>query len=211
MTNIKERALQIAKNQHVAYEKFSENIGMTYGSFKGEAKKTPLNSDAIEKILTIYKDINPEWLILGIGDMIKGNILPIFEDEKIKEEKAIENSNPPQTMEAFTKLVDFSKELLDNNKLLAIGQNKLIDQAGELVASNTKLVNLATNNPNSISQEISGPVHQAMNRMIEAFSVKFGGEKANHLYADIHKTVFDTPENRHAADKTHTADSLNMD
>lgn len=210
MTNIKERALQIAKNQHIAYEKFSENIGMTYGSFKGEAKKTPLNSDAIEKILTIYNNINPEWLILGIGNMIKVNILPSTENKKLEDEKVIINSDTPHTIEAFTKLVDFSKELLDNNKLLAVGQNKLIDQAGELVASNTKLVNLATNAPNLNAQEISLPIHQAMSRMIEAFAVKFGGEKANRLYADIHKKVFDTPANRKAAGKTHTADNLNM-
>lgn len=47
ITEIKERVLQIAKYHGVSYEKFSNEIGMSYASFKGKAKFTPLNSDAI--------------------------------------------------------------------------------------------------------------------------------------------------------------------
>lgn len=66
ITTIKERILYYAKTQGISIEKLLESIDMTYGSFKGVAKKTSLNSDAIEKILTKYPDINPYWLLLGI-------------------------------------------------------------------------------------------------------------------------------------------------
>ncbi|SFB81164.1 hypothetical protein SAMN05421780_101584 [Flexibacter flexilis DSM 6793] len=69
-TNIKERVLLIAENKGVSKEIFFANIGMTYGSFKGEAKKTPLNSDAIANILTIYSDISATWLLTGKGSML---------------------------------------------------------------------------------------------------------------------------------------------
>lgn len=70
-TNIKERILFFAKNQGVSYEKFSESIGMTYGNFKGENKNRPINSDALENILTNYPNVNPIWLLTGIGEMLK--------------------------------------------------------------------------------------------------------------------------------------------
>lgn len=70
-TNIKERILQIAKYNKISYEAFFEELGMSYGNFKGKAKNTPLNSDAIASILTKYNDISADWLLLGIGNMKK--------------------------------------------------------------------------------------------------------------------------------------------
>lgn len=73
ITNIKERILQITDFKGIAKEHFFEQIGMTYGSFKGKQKETSLNSDAIDKILSIYSDIDANWLLTGKGDMLKSN------------------------------------------------------------------------------------------------------------------------------------------
>lgn len=81
---IKERILQIAKIKRISYESFFEGIGMSYGNFKGKAKSSPINSDTIATILTKYSDINPEWLLLGIGDMIKNGYTIC--DENLKDE-----------------------------------------------------------------------------------------------------------------------------
>lgn len=78
---IKERVLQIANNKGVSYIKFCESIGMTYGSFKGKQKETALNSDALDKILSLYPDINPEWLVTGYGDMFKPSGLDIANED----------------------------------------------------------------------------------------------------------------------------------
>lgn len=67
-SNIKERALKVAEFRGISKEEFCNSIGMSYGSFKGSAKNRPLNSDAIENILTIY-DVSANWLLLGIGDI----------------------------------------------------------------------------------------------------------------------------------------------
>ncbi len=71
MKTIKERVLQIAEYKGFSKEKFFKKIGMTYGNFKGSAKKTPLNSDAVAKILTNFPEINPLWLLTGEGEMLK--------------------------------------------------------------------------------------------------------------------------------------------
>jgi len=68
-TSIKERVIKIAENIEISKEKFFTGIGMTSANFRGKAKETPLNSNAIENIITTYPEINLHWLITGMGDM----------------------------------------------------------------------------------------------------------------------------------------------
>jgi uncharacterized protein (UPF0335 family) len=83
-SKIKERILQITNIKDVSKESFFAKIGMTYGNFKGLAKKTPINSDALVKILTIYPDISPEWLVTGKGNMLRGEEPPAQQPEPVK-------------------------------------------------------------------------------------------------------------------------------
>lgn len=68
---IKERLIQIIENKGIAKENFYKKIGMTSASFRGNAKKTPLNSNAIENVLSEITDLNPEWLLTGRGEMLR--------------------------------------------------------------------------------------------------------------------------------------------
>lgn len=70
VTNIKERILQIAEYKGVAKEKFFSEIGMTYGNFKGKSKETPINSNALEDIISNHPEINIKWLVTGNGEML---------------------------------------------------------------------------------------------------------------------------------------------
>ncbi|MEO9258567.1 MAG: S24 family peptidase [Crocinitomicaceae bacterium] len=74
ITNIKERILQITENKGITKESFFEKIGMSYGNFKGKSKITPINSNAIADILSIYPDVNPTWLLTGNGKMLFNDI-----------------------------------------------------------------------------------------------------------------------------------------
>lgn len=67
---IKERVIQILDYKKLVKENFFEKIGMTSANFRGSAKKTPLNSTAIENILSELPDVNLEWLITGKGSML---------------------------------------------------------------------------------------------------------------------------------------------
>lgn len=69
LTNIKERILYYTDNKGLSKERFFEELGITYGSFKGKAKSQALGSDIIERILAKYDDVNPEWLLTGKGEM----------------------------------------------------------------------------------------------------------------------------------------------
>lgn len=70
-STIKERCLELAKIKGFSKEEFCSKIGMTYGNFKGIAKKTPLNSNAIENILSLIPDVNLIWLLTGTGPMLR--------------------------------------------------------------------------------------------------------------------------------------------
>ena len=70
-TNIKERVLYFTDYKGFAKEKFFEELGVTYGNFKGKAKEKALSSDILAKIVSKYPELNPEWLLTGEGEMLK--------------------------------------------------------------------------------------------------------------------------------------------
>lgn len=69
MSEIKERLTHILEHKDIPKEKFYKKIGMTSANFRGNAKKTPLNSNAIENILSELPQINAYWLVTGEGEM----------------------------------------------------------------------------------------------------------------------------------------------
>src|SRR5690554_4081372 len=72
---IKERIIQLVENKGIAKENFYTKIGMTSASFRGKAKETPINSTAIENILSEIPDVNPVWLLTGKGEMLLSNYI----------------------------------------------------------------------------------------------------------------------------------------
>jgi len=70
-SNIKERVLQLSELKGIAKEKFFADLGVSYGNFKGEAKKKALSSDVVATIVTTYDDVNAEWLLTGKGPIFK--------------------------------------------------------------------------------------------------------------------------------------------
>lgn len=109
LANIKERILYYTDNKKLAKEKFFEDLGVTYGSFKGKSKEQALSSDVIERIITNYLDINPLWLLTGKGDMLKTqntvnepkenystNMIPVYDVETIGGTSVVANMQPAQ-------------------------------------------------------------------------------------------------------------------
>lgn len=64
-TNIKDRVVVVAEKQDISKEDFFKSIGMTSANFRGKAKETPLNSNAIVNIITKYPDTDLYWLLSG--------------------------------------------------------------------------------------------------------------------------------------------------
>ena len=72
ISNIKERVVLIAEKKGVNKLDFFNELGLSYGNFKGVQKQSALSSDALAMILSVHKDISPSWLIVGEGEMFRG-------------------------------------------------------------------------------------------------------------------------------------------
>lgn len=68
---IKDRVIQLLEYKGIPKEEFYKKIGMSSASFRGAARQTPLNSNAIENILSELPDVSSEWLLMGKGTMLK--------------------------------------------------------------------------------------------------------------------------------------------
>lgn len=83
---IKERVVQYIEFKKIKKEFFFKEIGVSASNFKGKGAKSELGGEKIVQILTIYNEINPEWLILGKGEMLKNVskdfIAPMQEEAK---------------------------------------------------------------------------------------------------------------------------------
>lgn len=71
---IKQRLLQYAEYKDIAMGEFYEKISMYPSNFAGKGGKSSLKSDNIVKVLNVFSDINPDWLLLGKGRMLRQNM-----------------------------------------------------------------------------------------------------------------------------------------
>ncbi|MAC86386.1 MAG: peptidase S24, partial [Flavobacteriales bacterium] len=81
LTYIKQRIKYISEKQNIKKEFFFNSIGMTSANFRGEKLYRPINSKAIETILSIYPEINLHWLVTGQGEMYVKDIEVNLSDE----------------------------------------------------------------------------------------------------------------------------------
>ena len=77
-TTISERVKLFIEHKGITVNKFSDNVGTSNSYFNKLIKNnTTIGSDKIESILRAYPEINPEWLIIGSGNMLKNQNIDI--------------------------------------------------------------------------------------------------------------------------------------
>ncbi|MBQ9473296.1 MAG: hypothetical protein IJU81_02660 [Bacteroidales bacterium] len=83
LTEIKSRLLQFAKEQGFKKEEFCRVIGIDSANFRGKNALSDLGSEKIVSILSHFSNLNPDWLMLGKGEMLR------TEAEKKSSEEAL--------------------------------------------------------------------------------------------------------------------------
>lgn len=71
ISEIKGRFLQFLDKQNISVYKFSTESGISKSNFSGKSLESELGGEQISKILTYFPNLNPEWLLLGIGEMLR--------------------------------------------------------------------------------------------------------------------------------------------
>lgn len=71
MSNTVKRIKEYIDYKGISIRKFEESIGFSNGAFASQYKKNKtIGVDKVEKILQVYLDINPVWLLTGQDSMI---------------------------------------------------------------------------------------------------------------------------------------------
>jgi hypothetical protein len=69
---MEERIRQIIEYYDISIRQFEQKISVSDGLIhKALARKSGLKSDTLAKILDIFPQINPDWLLLGKGEMLR--------------------------------------------------------------------------------------------------------------------------------------------
>ena len=74
---IKERILYFIENQDIKKVDFFNKTQIASSNFKGEGKKSEIGGDKMVRILTEYPQISAEWLLTGVGEMLKSNKIEV--------------------------------------------------------------------------------------------------------------------------------------
>jgi transcriptional regulator with XRE-family HTH domain len=86
-----ERILLVLKVKNLSPSKFADEIGIQRSSMSHIMSGRNLPSlDLVMKIMNKFPDINPEWLVMGIGQMMKSTQIDLFEESQTNEEKKAE-------------------------------------------------------------------------------------------------------------------------
>lgn len=117
-TSIKDRVVQIAEGQGISKESFFKSIGMTSASFRGKAKKTPLNSNAIVNIITKYPEVDLYWLLNG-STKVSPETINLVEESRKEYSRSCDEKDK---MIAILKqqIVDLKSDKEDLKKLLGL-------------------------------------------------------------------------------------------
>jgi len=116
LSEIKRRIFEYLKIKGISKTSFYEASGIAASNFKGAGATSELGGDKIAKVLTLYEDLNADWLLTGRGEIlltktpkntIKSNDGKIDGeiDGKRKLQKTPSNTEYPKGEESFEKNV----------------------------------------------------------------------------------------------------------
>lgn len=108
---VSERVGQYIAKKGVSYYAFENSIGASRGSISKAVKEgKSIGSQVLENILSVYTDLNPVWLLTGVGEVFIDNLEVLLnkkiETFRLKTDSSLENQQIPlYDIEAIAGLV----------------------------------------------------------------------------------------------------------
>lgn len=110
--------MQYAKNKGFTYEDFLSSVDLKYSNFKGKQKESGINSSSIERIVSVYPDIDLYWLFTGEIKKQKTEINLADENELIYKTKSMYKEKYYSELEKNSLLKDEVISLMKINERL---------------------------------------------------------------------------------------------
>lgn len=84
---LKQRIVQYLDSKGIRKESFYAATAINATNFRGKQASSELGGDKIVKILSVYRDLSPAWLLLGEGSMIREivDVTPNLIQEPVRE------------------------------------------------------------------------------------------------------------------------------
>lgn len=97
---VSERVGQYIDKKKISYYAFENSLGASRGSISKAVKEgKSIGSNVLETIMTMYKDLNPSWLLTGAGDMFLVNeeltLNKSIDTYRLKTDASYENQQIP--------------------------------------------------------------------------------------------------------------------
>lgn len=134
-----ERILQILKVKNLTPSKFADQIGIQRSGMSHimSGRNYP-SLDLVMKIINQFPDINPEWLLMGVGHMIKSTQMGLFDQQ---EAATANNPNVQNVNPAIERNAESGELEKENNK--SSGMNETVNKQQTIqVESTPSLQNL---------------------------------------------------------------------
>lgn len=122
--NIKERFVEYLKYKGIGQTAFEESAGLSRGAI---AKKSGFSADSLEKIILACPDLNINWLLTGIGEMLT-------------------DSNTIQGTNQMSMPYEFVQAMIDERK-------RHDEMNAELIRQNGKLIQLLEESKKTVVQK----------------------------------------------------------
>jgi len=97
ISTIKQNILLFIENQGFKKEDFFNKIGVSYSNFKGKSLNSEIAADKLVIILTMFPQLNSDWLLTGKGEMLKQT----FSKEYPTNEKINKVEEPTENIEVI--------------------------------------------------------------------------------------------------------------
>lgn len=124
ISKLKSRILEYAEYRNFSKRKIYLDTGISNGVLD---KKTGLTEDNIEKFISTYKNVNPNWFLTGQGEML---VLDEKQKEKLGDKDALADYLEKKVEEKEERIKELQENLTNAKEIIASLRTELNFKTG---------------------------------------------------------------------------------